>query len=267
MTVRDAFKDEMAMLAQLAGYSDPTEHLLEEILTDVNPEGGEMHGLIHNVLHRIVRETLMRIYGTLLWVSTDLKVLKDPKPHYSLGVMAIEKDTGICVTWDKRTNNPYLYRDLYSVDDFVRLLEEVDSRMLGVFGDEICRDNSDAVTTANQTISEMARTYNVFAAYDTDINAEIWDVLEYLCDNPELCPILKEIAKRTRETFPDTPITYRVCQDPEKGNKYLSVQVRPSQPDDTLNEKLDQILNAVSSQFKGVSGWIQLTVLPWSRNP
>jgi hypothetical protein len=263
MTVRDAFKDEMAMLAQLAGYSNPTEHLLEEILTDVNPVDGKMHGIIHNILHRVVRETLMRIYGTLLWISTDLKVLKDPKPYYSLGVMAIEKDTGICITWDKRTKSPYLYRDLYSVDDFVRLLEEVDSRMLEVFGDEICRDNSDAVTNANQTIHELARTYEIVIA----CVADAWDVLEYLCDNPKLCPILKEIARRTRETFPDVPITYRVCQDPEKGNKYLSVQVQPSQPDDIFNEKLDQILNAVSSQFKDVSGWIQLTVLPWSCNP
>jgi hypothetical protein len=257
MTVRDAFEDEMAMLAQLAGYSDPTEHLLEETLTEVNPAGGDIHGIIHNVLHRIVRETLMRIYGTMLWVSTDLEVKKDPKPHYSLGVMAIEKDTGICITWDKRTKSPYIYRDLYSVDDFVKLLEEVDLRMLEVFGDEMCRDNSNAVTAANQTTYEMARTYYIGVAD----GADAWDVLEYLCDNPKLCPTLREIAQRTRETFPDTPITYRVCEDPEKGNKYLSVQVQPSQPDDTINEKLDQILNAVSSQFKDVSSWIKLTVL------
>jgi hypothetical protein len=259
MTVRDAFKDEMAMLAQLSGCSDPPEHLLEETLTDVNPWIGvddRKYGLVHNVLHSIVRETLMRIYGTMLWVSTDLKVLKDPEPHYLLGVMAIEKDTGICITWDKCTKSPYLYRDLYSVEDFVRLLEEVDSRMWKIFGDELCRYYSDAVTTVNQTIYEIARTYYVVMAY----GADIWDVVEYLCDNLQLCPILREIAQRTRETFPDTPITYRVCQDPEKGNKYLSVQVQPYQPDDTLNEKLDQILNAVSSKFKGVSGWIRLAV-------
>jgi hypothetical protein len=262
MTVREAFKDELAMLDQLSACSDPAEHLLEETLTGVNPEVEVDGGLIHNVLHRIVRETLMRIYGTMLWVSTDLKVLKDPKPYYSLGVMAIEKDTGICITWDKRTKSPYLYRDLHSVEDIVRLLEEVDSRMLEVFGDEICRDNSDAVTTANQTIVEMARAYHVAVAYDADIDAEIWDVLEYLCDNPKLCPILKEIAKRTRETFPDALIAYRICQDPEKDDQYLLMRVQSPQPDDTLNEKLDQILNAVSSQFKGVSGWIRLTVEP-----
>jgi hypothetical protein len=261
MTVREALKDELAMLG------GSSEQWLEEVLTNVNPEAGfdgGIHDLIHNVLRRIVRETLMRLYGTLLWVSTNLKVLEDPKPHYSLGVIAIEKNTGICVTWDRHAKTPYLHRDLYSVEDFVGLLEEVDSRMLEVFGDEICRNNSDAVTTANQTINEIARTYNFFVAYDADI----WDVVEYLCDNPKLCPILKEIAKRTRETFPDTPITYKVCQDPEKYNKYsLVVQVRPSQPDDTLKEKLDQILNAVSSQFGDVSGWLQLVVLAWSRNP
>jgi hypothetical protein len=260
MTVREAFKDELAMLDQLSGCSDSAEHLLEETLTGVNPGVGVDGGLIHNVLHRIVRETLMRIYGTMLWVSTDLVVLKDPKPHYSLGVMAIEKDTGICITWDKRTKSPYLYRDLYSIEDIVRLLEEVDSRMLEVFGDEICRDNSDAVTTANQTIVELARTYYVAVAYDADIDAEVWDVLEYLCDNPKLCLILKEIAKRTRETFPDAPIAYRICQDPEKGDQYLLMRVQPSQADDTLNEKLDQILSVVEGKLRNSSGRVRLTL-------
>ncbi len=142
MTVREALKDELAMLDQLSGCSDQTEHWLEKTLTDVNPEvgfDGGIHDLIHNVLRRIVRETLMRIYGTMLWVSTDLKVVEDPKPHYSLGVIAIEKDTGICITWDKRTKSPYIYRDLYSVEDFVGLLEEVDLRMVEVFGDEMGR--------------------------------------------------------------------------------------------------------------------------------
>jgi hypothetical protein len=256
MTVRDAFKDEMAMLDELTGCSNPTEQWLEEVLTNVDAETepNDYHNLIHSVLWRIVRETLMRIYGSSLWVSTDLKVLKDPKPHYLLGVIAIEKDTGICVTWDKCAKTPYLYRDLYSVEDLIGLIEGVDLKVGEIFGAEARGNYSEALTSAIQTLGELARTYNVSMAYDADI----WDVLEYLCDNPKLCPILKEIAKRTRETFPNASITYRFYRDPEKGDEYLRVQVKPSQPDDTLNEKLDQILNAVYSQFKGASDWIRL---------
>jgi hypothetical protein len=260
VTVEEALRDELAMLGQ-SGYCTSTERWLEGVLTDVNPDvgfDGGIHNLYHSLFRRIVRETLMRIYGTLLWVSTDLQVLENPKPHYLLGVIAIERSRGICVTWNKHTKSPYLYRHLYSVDDFVRLLEEVDLGVSRVLGDGVRSNYSEAVTTANQTSAEIAHTYKVFVAYDADI----WDVVEYLCDNPKLCPILKGIAKRTRETFPDASITYRVYQDPEIDDKYLVVQVKPSQPDDTANEKLDQILGAVSSKFKGVSGRIQLVVEP-----
>ena len=256
MTVRDAFKSEMAMLDELAGCSNPTEQWLEEVLTNVDAETEptDYHSLIHSVLWRIVRETLMRIYGSLLWVTTDLKVLKDPKPHYSLGVMAIEKETSICVTWDKHAKTPYLYRELYSVEDLIGLIEEVDLRVGEIFGAEARGDYSEALTSANQTLNELARTYNVSAARD----ASVIDVSEFLCEYPRLCPALKEIAKRTRDAFPDASITYRLHHDPEVGDEYLLVRVQPSQPDDTLNAKLDQILNAVCSQFKGASGWIRL---------
>jgi len=260
MTVRDAFKDEMAMLDQLTGCSDPTEHWLGEVLSNVvaEVETDAHHSLIHAVLRRIVKETLMRIYGSLLWVSTDLEVLKDPKPHYSLGVIAIEKDTGICVTWDKHAKSPYLYRDLYAVEDLIGLIEEVDLKTSEIFGAEARGNYSEALTSANQTLDELARTYKVFEARD----ASEADVSEFLCEYPRLCPALKEIAKRTRETFPDASITYRVYHDPEIDDEYVLVRVQPSQPDDTLNEKLDQILNAVSSKFKGVGGWIRLAVEP-----
>lgn len=257
MTVRDAFKDEMVMLDQLAGCSDPTEQRLEEVLTSVNTEiePNGYHDLIHNVLRRIARETLMRIYGSLLWVSTDLKVLKDPKPHYLLGVIAIEKDTGICVTWSKRTKSPYLYRDLYSVDVFVGLLEEVDLRVSAIFGDEVRFDYSDAVTDANFTLKELARTYRVVVAADADI----WDVLDYLCDHDDLCPTLREIAKLVRGAFPDATITLSVSHDPEIDDECLTVQLQPKQPNTTLNEKLEHILNAVNGKLRQSSGWVRLT--------
>jgi hypothetical protein len=257
VTVRDAFKDEMAMLDELAGCSTPTEQWLEEVLTDVDAEiePNGYHDLIHSVLRRIARETLMRIYGSLLWVSTDLKVLKDPKPHYLFGVIAIEKDTGTCVTWSKRTESPYLYRDLYSVDDFVGLLEEVDLRVSAIFGDEVRFDYSDAVTDANFTFKELARTYRITLAADTDV----WDVLDYLCDHDDLCPTLKEIVKLVRETFPDATITLSVSHNPEIDDECLTVQVQPKQPDATLNEKLDRILNAVNGKLRNSSGWVRLT--------
>jgi hypothetical protein len=264
MTVRDAFKDELAMLDELAGCSTPTEQWLEEALTDVNPDvgfDGGIHDLNHAVLRRIVRETLMRIYGSLLWVSTNLKVLEDPKPHYLLGVIAIEKDLGICITWDRRTKTPYLYRDLYSVDDLVQLLEEVDLRAGGILGDEVRFDYSDAVTSANLTLKEIVRTYRVTVAADADV----WDVLEYLCDHYDLCPTLKEIAKLVRETFPDATITLSVCHDPEIDDEYvdeyLKVEVKPSAPDPTLNDKLDRILNVIAGKLRNSSGWVQIDLL------
>jgi hypothetical protein len=258
VTVRDAFKDEMAMLDELCGCRTPTEQWLEEILTDVDAEiePNGYHDLIHNVLRRIARETLMRTYGSLLWVSTDLKVLKDPKPHYLFGVIAIEKDTGTCVTWDKRTKTPYLYRDLYSVDDFVRLLEEVDLRVGDIFGDEVRFNYSDAVTDANLTLKELVRTYEVTVAADADV----WDVLEYLCDHNDLCPTLKKIAGLVREAFPDATITLSVSHDPEvDDDDCLVVQVRPKRPDATLNEKLDHILNVIEGKSRNSSGWVRLT--------
>ena len=257
MTVRDVFKDEMAMLDELVGCSTPTEQWLEEVLTDVDAEvePNGYHDLIHNVLRRIARETLMRIYGSLLWVSTDLKVLKDPKPHYLFGVIAIEKDTGICVTWDKRTKTPYLYRDLHSVDDLVGLLEKVDLRVSAIFGDEVRSDYSEAVRNANFTLKELAHTHRITLAADTDV----WDVLDYLCDHDDLRPALKEIARLVRVTFPDATITLSVSHDPEIDNECLTVQVQPKQPDATLNEKLDRILNAVNGKLRNSSGWVRLT--------
>jgi hypothetical protein len=260
MTVRDAFKDEMAMLAQPKTEEEVEGKWLEEILTDVDisVKSDDTHELIHAVLQRIVRETLVRIYGRLLWIDTDLKVMEDPTPHYLLGVMAIERDAGICVTWDKHAKTPYLYRDLYSVEDLIRLIEGVDLKVCEFFGAEARGNYSEALTSANQTLDELARTYNVFEARD----ASVIDVSEFLCEHPRLCPALKEIAKRTRETFPNATTTIGVYHDPETDDEYLRVQVQPSQPDDTLNEKLDQILNAVSGKFKGVSGWIRLAVEP-----
>ena len=237
MTVREAFKGEMAMLDELCGCGTQTEQWLEEVLTDVDAEiePNGYHDLIHSALRRIVRETLMRIYGSSLWVSTDLKVLKDPKPHYLFGVIAIEKDTGICVTWDKRTKSPYLYRDLYSVDDFVGLLEEVDLRVSGIFGDEARSDYSEAVTNANLTLKELAHTYGVTVAADTDV----WDIVEHLCDRSDLCKKLKASAELFRATFPDAPITLSVYYNPIIGGERLLLQVQPnfqSLPDATLNE-------------------------------
>jgi hypothetical protein len=260
MTVRDAFKDEMAMLDKLSGCSDPTEQWLGEVLTDVDAETepSDYHNLIHSVLRRIVRETLMRIYGTMLWVSTDLKVLKDPKPHYLFGVIAIGKDTGICVTWDKHTKTPYLYRDLYSVSDLVGLLEEVGLRASGVLGDKVRLDYSKAVTDANLTLKELAHTYRVIVAADADV----WDVLEYLCDHCNLCPTLKEIAKLVRDAFPDATITLKVSHDPEVDDDCLVMQVQPKRPDATLNEKLDRILNVIEGKLRNSSGWVRLTCQP-----
>jgi hypothetical protein len=260
VTVRDAFKGEMAMLDKLSGCSDPTEQWLGEVLTDVDAEiePNDYYDLIHNVLRRIARETLMRIYGSSLWVSTDLKVLKDPKPHYLFGVIAVEKDTGICVTWDKCAKTPYLYRDLYSVDDFVRLLEEVDLRVSNIFGDEVGFNYSDAVTDANLTLKELAHTYKVIVAADADV----WDVLEYLCDRCDLCPTLKEIAGMVREAFPDATITLKVSHDPEVDDDCLVMQVQPKQPDATLNEKSDRILNVIEGKLRNSSGWVRLTCQP-----
>lgn len=229
MTVRDAFKDEMAMLDQLTGCSDPTKHWLEETLTGVDPEGGDIHGIIHNVLHRIVRETLMRIYGSSLWVSTDLKVLKDPKPHYLLGVIVIEKDTGICVTWDKYAKSPYLYRDLYSVDDFVGLLEDVALRVDGVLGYKVRGNYSSAVTSAWKTLNELLRSYEVRVADDIDL----LDVVEYLCTYPNLCAILLKEAELTKETDPHAIIALRLRQTAGTKDVHLEMQVvsqNPNQP-------------------------------------
>ena len=238
MTVRDAFKDEMAMLDELCGCNTPTEQWLEEVLTDVDAEvePNGYHDLIHNVLRRIARETLMRIYGSVLWVSTDLKVLKDPKPHYLFGIIVIEKDTGICVTWDKRTKSPYLYRDLYSVDDFVGLLEEVDLRVSAIFGDEVRSDYSEAVRNANLTLKELAHAYGVTVAADTDVG----DIVEHLCDHSHLCKKLKVSAGLFRATFPDAPITLSVYYNPLIDSERLLLQVQPDfrkQPDTTLNEE------------------------------
>jgi hypothetical protein len=238
MTVRDAFKDEMVMLDEVASCSTPTEQWLEEVLTNVDAEiePNDNHDLIHAVLRRIARETLMRIYGSLLWVSTDLKVLKDPKPHYLLGVIAIEKDTGICVTWDKRTKNPYLYRDLYSVDDLVGLLEEVDLRVSGIFGDEVRSDYSEAIMNANRTLKELACKYGV----TVDANTNVDDVLDYLCNHNNLCKNLKASAALFREVFPDATITLCVYYNPLIDSERLMLQVQPhfpEQPDATLNEE------------------------------
>jgi hypothetical protein len=231
MTVRDAFKDEMAMLDELAGCSEPTEHWLEEVLTNVDAETepNDYHNLIHSVLWRIIRETLMRIYGTMLWVSTDLTVKKDPKPHYSLGVMVIEKDTGICITWDKRTKTPYLYRDLYSVDDFVGLLEDVALRVDKVLGYKVRGNYSSAVTSAWKTLNELLRSYGVRVAGDVDL----LDVVEYLCTYPNLCAILLKEAELTKETDPHAIIALRLHQTAGTKDVHLEMQVvsqNPNQP-------------------------------------
>jgi hypothetical protein len=237
VTVRDAFKDEMAMLDELCGCSTPTEQWLEEVLGDVDAEiePNGYHDLIHNVLRRIARETLMRIYGSSLWVSTDLKVVKDPKPHYLFGVIAIEKDTGICATWDKRTKSPYLYRDLYTVDDFVGLLEEVDLRVSDIFGDEVRSDYSEAVTNANITLKEIVHEYGVTVAADTDV----CDVLDFLCQRNDLCKKLKATAGLFRATFPDATLTLSIYYNPLIDGERLMLQVQPNflnQSDATLNE-------------------------------
>jgi hypothetical protein len=237
MTVRDAFKDELAMLDELEGCSEPTKQWLKEVLTNVDAEADSdsSHDLIHAVLRRIVRETLMRIYGSALWVSTDLKVLKDPKPHYSLGVIAIEKNTGVCVTWNKRTKSPYLYRDLFSVNDLVRLLMEVDLRGVCILGKEVRSDYSEAITNANRTLKELVRKYGVTVAANTDV----WDILDYLCEHSDRCKTLMASAALWRGTFPDATITLSIYYNPLIGGERLMMQVQPNfseLSDATLNE-------------------------------
>ncbi len=86
------------------------------------------------------------------------------------------------------------------------------------------------------------------------------EIIDYLCEFPDVINLLKEMAIKTRDYFPDAKLVLEVYKDPEIDYKYLALLVRyPNYDEETfkrLMENIRQLRRDFKGRFKDNEGWI-----------
>ena len=88
------------------------------------------------------------------------------------------------------------------------------------------------------------------------------EIMDYLCEFPDVINLLKEMAIKTREYFPDAKLVLEVYKDPEIDYKYLALYVRYPNYDEEifkqLMENIWRIEDCFQESFKDKEGSIAI---------